>query len=128
MVFNNMQAIPFRVPLPHAHICSLPRHLPKPLFGDGLQVGSGDRLDGTLLSLCVLFDLGGATRSHQVYTKVYTKYIYWVSMAVRFCPPEGSSCDDTSRWPAGMAELGGIPDLVVLLASGIIPQSFDCTS
>lgn len=82
----------------------------------------------TLLSLCVLFDLGGATRSHQVYTKVYTKYIYWVSMAVRFCPPEGSSCDDTSRWPAGMAELGGIPDLVVLLASGIIPQSFDCTS
>ena len=74
MVFNNIQAIPFRVPLPHAHICSLPRHLPKPLFGDGLQVGSSDRLDGfggvTLLSLCVLFYLGGTTRSHQVYTKL----------------------------------------------------------
>ena len=58
-----------------------------------------------------------------------TKYIpNWVSTVVSLCPPEGSSCDDMSPLASGMAELGSSPDLAMLLASEIIPQSFDCTS
>lgn len=74
MVFNNMQAIPFRVPLPHAHICSLPRHLPEPLFGDGLQVGSGDRLDGHIAFLVCFIRLGG---SNQKSPSIYQTGSVW---------------------------------------------------